>query len=66
MIHAEKILSTMPLRVEYRNKSTVYIYGLPCCSECFKGLIQVGVKRVVMPNIENHGNRWKDGCNLQK
>ena len=24
--------------------STVYVYGLPICSECAKGLIQVGVK----------------------
>ena len=27
--------------------STVYIHGLPSCSECAKGLIQAGVKRVV-------------------
>lgn len=24
----------------------VYVYGLPVCSECAKGLIQVGIKRV--------------------
>ncbi len=29
--------------------STLYVYGLPVCSECAKGVIQVGVKRVVMP-----------------
>lgn len=29
------------------NGSTVYIDGLPCCHECAKGLIQVGVKRVI-------------------
>lgn len=28
--------------------STVYVYGLPVCSECAKGIIQVGVKRIVM------------------
>ena len=27
--------------------STIYISGLPVCHECAKGLIQVGVKRVV-------------------
>ena len=27
--------------------ATIYISGLPVCSECAKGLIQVGVKRVV-------------------
>ncbi len=26
--------------------STLYIYGLPVCSECAKGVIQCGVKRV--------------------
>jgi dCMP deaminase len=28
--------------------STLYVYGLPVCSECAKGIIQVGVKRIVM------------------
>lgn len=29
--------------------STLYVHGLPVCSECAKGVIQVGIKRVVMP-----------------
>ncbi|MGB0627652.1 MAG: hypothetical protein ACPGQ5_13935, partial [Alphaproteobacteria bacterium] len=33
------------------NGSTMYIYGLPVCSECAKGLIQVGIKRVVSTPI---------------
>ena len=28
----------------------LYIYGLPTCSECAKGIVQVGIKRVIMPN----------------
>jgi len=28
--------------------STMYVYGLPVCSDCAKGIIQVGIKRVVM------------------
>lgn len=28
--------------------STVYVYGLPTCSDCAKGLIQAGVVRVVV------------------
>jgi len=41
--------------------ATLYIYGLPTCSECAKGLIQVGVKRVVyqaddIPNIWAESN----------
>lgn len=29
--------------------STLFVWGLPVCSECAKGIIQVGVKHVVMP-----------------
>lgn len=34
--------------------STLYVYGLPICSECAKGIIQSGIKRVVIyaPNDE--------------
>lgn len=28
--------------------SSLYVYGLPVCSECAKGIIQVGIKTVVM------------------
>jgi dCMP deaminase len=28
--------------------STIFIHGLPACSECAKGIIQVGIKRVVV------------------
>jgi dCMP deaminase len=28
--------------------ATLYVYGLPVCSECAKGVIQVGIKKVVM------------------
>ena len=42
--------------------ATLYISGLPTCSECAKGLIQVGVKRVVyqaddIPNIWAESNK---------
>lgn len=30
------------------NESTLYVYGLPVCVECSKGVIQVGIKRVVI------------------
>ena len=28
--------------------ATLYVHGLPACSDCAKGIIQVGIKRVVM------------------
>jgi dCMP deaminase len=39
--------------------ATLYVYGLPICSECAKGVIQVGIKRVVMPN-QNIEGKWLD------
>jgi dCMP deaminase len=39
--------------------ATLYVYGLPTCSECAKGVIQVGIKRVVMPNQKIDG-KWLD------
>lgn len=39
--------------------STLYVYGLPICSECAKGVIQVGIKRVVMPQQEMP-EKWRD------
>ena len=37
--------------------STIYVTGLPTCSECAKGVIQVGIKRVVMP-MEQIKPQW--------
>jgi len=28
--------------------STLYVYGLPICSECAKGIIQVGISKIVI------------------
>lgn len=43
--------------------STVYVYGLPICSECAKGLIQAGVKNVVVDSScmlsDAAKERWK-------
>jgi dCMP deaminase len=30
--------------------SSLYVWGLPICSECAKGIIQVGIKHVYIPN----------------
>ena len=42
--------------------ATVYAVGLPVCHDCAKGLIQAGVKRVVMPMIEKMNDKWKASC----
>jgi dCMP deaminase len=43
--------------------STLYVSGLPCCSECAKGIIQVGISRVVMDG-DPENPRWKESCSL--
>lgn len=40
--------------------STAYVFGLPCCHECAKAMIQVGVKEVVMN--ESSDPRWNESC----
>ena len=40
--------------------ATVYVSGLPVCGECSKGLVQCGIKRIVMPSIESSNSRWKE------
>jgi dCMP deaminase len=37
--------------------STLYVWGLPVCSDCAKGVIQVGIKRVVMP-LGSYPDHW--------
>ena len=46
--------------------STVYVTGLPVCSECAKGLIQVGVQQVIMPTQEDTPDVWKESFEFTK
>ena len=39
--------------------ATLYVSGLPVCSSCALGVIQVGIKRVVMPKME-YKAEWMD------
>lgn len=50
------------------NKSKFYVYGLPVCSECAKGLIQVGVKSILVkvPEVEATPLIWKQHEKLSK
>jgi dCMP deaminase len=43
--------------------ATMYVAGLPCCSDCAKGIIQVGIKRVVMDG-DPQNDRWKESVDL--
>jgi dCMP deaminase len=44
------------------NNATIYVHGLPCCHECAKAIIQVGIKEVV--THESNDPRWNKSCNL--
>ena len=43
--------------------TTIYVWGLPVCGECWKGLVQVGIKKIIMPEINKVNERWQNSCN---
>lgn len=67
IVHAEK---NMIYNATHNGVSldgcTVYVSGLPVCSECAKGLIQVGVKKVIMEDAANIRNNWAESWELTK
>jgi dCMP deaminase len=42
--------------------ATLYVWGLPVCSDCAKGIIQVGIKRVVMRDAD-YPEHWVESFN---
>lgn len=46
--------------------STMYIWGLPMCSECSKGIIQVGVKEVFWATNGQIPDNWSESLELTK
>jgi len=48
------------------NEADLFVYGLPVCSECAKGVIQVGIRRVFMCYPGNIADKWKDSGDLTK
>lgn len=45
------------------DNAKLYVYGLPVCSDCAKGVIQVGVKTVFMCYPTDIADKWKDSFN---
>ena len=45
--------------------SSMYVWGLPVCSECAKGIVQVGVNRVIMP-LQDIPESWMDSWRLSQ
>lgn len=48
------------------NNSTLYIWGLPICHECAKGVIQSGISTVVIPTYVDMPDRWKSSWSLTR
>lgn len=47
VVHAEmNVIYNASLNGVSLKDADLYVYGLPVCSECAKGIIQVGIKRV--------------------
>jgi len=46
------------------NGATLYVYGLPVCAECAKGIIQVGIKDVIMLYPKDIPDNWKESMKL--
>lgn len=45
--------------------SSIYVWGLPVCNDCAKGIIQSGIRRVVMPGkLEEYPERWQESFKL--
>lgn len=61
VVHAEMnaIYNATHNGISLRN-STLYVWGLPVCSDCSRGVIQVGIKRVVMNSFEDKIGHWYD------
>ena len=45
--------------------STLFVFGLPVCSDCAKGIVQVGIKKIIMP-AQEIPQSWEDSWALSK
>lgn len=67
VVHAEKnMIYNATFNGVSLDGSTVYVSGLPVCSECAKGLIQVGVKKIVMEEIKDLPPIWESHFDVTK
>ena len=44
--------------------STIYVSGLPCCSNCALAIIQSDIETVVMDTLPDGKLRWKESAEL--
>lgn len=60
VVHAEMncIYNACLNGVSLKN-AELYVYGLPVCSECAKGIVQTGIKKVIMCYSDDIRDNWK-------
>lgn len=46
--------------------ASLYVYGLPVCSECAKGIIQVGITRVISASPTDVPEKWVESNELTR
>lgn len=64
-VHAEmNVIYNACLNGVSLDGADLYVYGLPICSECAKGVIQVGVKKVIMLFDNTIPCKWSDSFKL--
>ena len=67
VVHAElNCIYNAALNGTSMNGADLYVYGLPVCNECAKGIIQIGVKHVFMKYPEEVGEKWEEAFNHTK
>lgn len=61
VVHAElNVIYNATFNGVSLDRAKLFVYGLPVCSECAKGIIQVGIKSVVMRTDEKIPDNWND------
>lgn len=48
------------------NKANLYVFGLPVCSECAKGVVQVGIKKVFACHPVIVNTKWQESNYLSQ
>lgn len=66
IVHAEQnVIYNATYNGVSLNGATLYVTGLPVCHSCALGVIQVGIKKVVMPK-QQVKPQWHDSWELTK
>lgn len=67
IVHGEQnaIYNASLSGISLRN-STLYVYGLPVCSTCADGVIQSGIRKVVIQIADDVSEKWYESFQITK